>query len=136
GFADQHRVVFCPPAKNLDDPVYLIPAADHRVEFAFSGFLSQISAKLVERRSRTPGLLLSLRLSHGCGGSNDFGYLSNYCFSVNAHALEHLGGNALTFFDQAKEDMLRADISVTPDSRLLERQIEHTLSPRRESNAS
>ena len=49
-FADQHRIIFRPPAKHLDDALDFVPPADHRIEFAFLGQFGQVATKRAQGR--------------------------------------------------------------------------------------
>ena len=48
-FTDQDRIVFRPSAKHLNDAFDFIVPANHRIEFAFLGQISEITAKGAER---------------------------------------------------------------------------------------
>ena len=48
--ANQHRVVFGTATENLNGPLDLLLAADHRVKFALLGQFSEITTERVERR--------------------------------------------------------------------------------------
>ena len=47
--ANEHRVVFRPPRQDLDDPTNLLVAADHGVQLALLGQVSQIAPVPLQR---------------------------------------------------------------------------------------
>ena len=55
---------------------------------------------------------------------------------VGAELLEHLGGDALPFSDQAEEDVLGSDVVVAELERLAQRELEHLLGARRERDVA
>ena len=55
---------------------------------------------------------------------------------LRSELLEHLGGHALPFADQAEKDVLRTDVVVAELKRFTQRQLEDLLRPRRERDMS
>src|SRR6059058_901135 len=50
-FTDQDRIVLRPSTKDLNDALYFIAPPNHRIKFALSRQIGQITAKRAERRS-------------------------------------------------------------------------------------
>ena len=53
---------------------------------------------------------------------------------VDAEALEDAGGDALALPDEAEQEMLRADVVVAEATRLVDRQLDDPLRPRRQAH--
>ena len=63
----RHRVVLGAAAEDLDHPLDLLVAADHRVQLALAGELRQVAAKLIEGRGLAAGLGSSPGTRHAPG---------------------------------------------------------------------
>src|SRR6202030_3093187 len=48
---DEHRIIFCTAAQNLDDALDFTIAADQRIERTFGGSLGKVAAELRQERS-------------------------------------------------------------------------------------
>ena len=64
GLTDERRVVLGPAAQDLDDPLDLLVATDHRVELPGARRVGQVDAELIDGR----GLARALRLGRRPGG--------------------------------------------------------------------
>ncbi len=129
--SDQSRVVLRPPAQDLDDPLDLGLAADHRVKLIASGQLSEVASELVQqwrlRRFLRRGLSLGL-CTRVVQQPLD---LCAHLLQIRAEVLEHVGSNALAFDQQPKQQVLGADVVVTHAPRLFEGDLDDLLDPRR-----
>ena len=140
GFADEDRIVLRAAAEDLHHAADLLLTADDRVEFAGLGELGEVATEslqereaftatragalfgrgatggrrsvvrgIIRRRRRIAILLLGLI----GGGRIDVGedFLAA-ALQVDVELLQHAGGDALPFLQEAEEDMFGADISV------------------------
>jgi hypothetical protein len=101
GVPDEHRVVLGAAGQDLDHPVDLLLAADHRVQLPFPGLLGEVAAVLVQER-RVHGLFPLAVIRHGQDAPAD-----------GVHVLGEVGedavGDPVPFADDAQEDVLGAD---------------------------
>ena len=123
GFAQQHRVVLGAAAQDLDDALDFVLAADDRVHLAFARDFRQVASEGLERgrldfalflrgglfrrlaRSRASSWAAKLRVE----------FLQNLLaglLDINIQVLEHAGGHAVAFAQQAEQDVLGADVGV------------------------
>src|SRR5689334_2736296 len=130
---DEGRIVLLTTRQDLDDPLDLLLAADHRVELAGAGELGQVDAELVDRR----GLARPLRLLGRTGGGalrQDPDDLMADLVEVHAERLEYAGRDPLPFAHEAEQQMLRADVVVTEAAGLVDRELDDALRPGRQSD--
>ena len=133
GLADQCRVVLGLPAEDLDDPLDLLLAADHRVQLVGAGGLGEVDAERVHRG----GLAGALGLLGGSGRGRlrkDSDDLVADLVEVHAQALEHAGGDALALAHEPEEQVLRADVVVAEPARLVDRELDDPLGARRQAH--
>src|SRR5437773_641093 len=130
-FADQRRVVLGAAAQDLDHALDLRLAPDHRVELVAARELGEVAAKLVEQRRLRR--LLRRRLGFGLGARvvKQPLDLSAHLLQVRAEVLEDVGGDALTLDEQAKQQVLGADVVVAHAPRFLEGDLDDLLHARR-----
>lgn len=144
--SNEHRVVLRSPGQHLHDTIDLGRSSDHRVEFAFPCELRHVPTELVQHR-RTTARCTRLAPSTPTGVAGRCLFLTldtreklydrlSHLVELGAELLEHLGGDALPFANEAEEDVLRADIVVTELEGLAKRQFEDLLCPWRERNVS
>ena len=125
--ADQHRVVLGAPGQDLDHPLDLGLAPDHRVELALAGQLGQVASELVEHR----GLRALLRARVVLIPQEGQRLLPDLV-QPGAERLEDLRGDGLPFLHQAEQEVLGPDVVVSELTRFLDRQLEHALGLRGE----
>ena len=131
--ADQRRVVLRLPAEDLDDPLDLLLAADHRVELVGAGRLREVDAECVDGRRLAGALGLLGRAGRG-GLRQDADDLVADLVQVDAQALEHTGGDALALADEPEQQVLRPDVVVTEPARFVDRQLDDALCARRQAD--
>jgi len=123
--ADEGRVVLGAPAQDLDDPLDLLLAADHRIELARLGARGQVEAQLVgEGRLAFPlagCFFLDLALE------DRLGRLHAHAVEINAQAPQHLGRDAFALLHQAEKQVLGADVGMAELARFFDRQFDHML---------
>ena len=131
GLADEGGVVLAPSRQDLNDPLDLLLAADHRVEGAGACRLGQVDAELVEGRclARPLGLLGRGRAARL---AQDVDHLVAHLVEVDAQALQHAGGDALALADQPEEEVLGTDVVVAQPPRLVDGQLDDPLGARRQ----
>ena len=133
GLADEGGVVLRPARQDLDDALDFLLAADDRVQLARPGGLREVDPELVDRR----GLRGALRLLGGARGRRlrqDPDDLVADLVQVHAERLEDARRDALAFADEAKEQVLSADVVVAEPSGLVDRQLDHSLRSRRQAD--
>ena len=137
GLTDQHRVVLGAPGQHLHDPLDFLLPADDRVELAFPGTLGEVAAELVEHqrggrrglgRAARRGRLLALV------AVEQLDDLLADPVQVGTQLDQHLSGNALALTDEAKQDVLGADVVVAELQGLPQRELEHLLRTRGEGD--
>jgi hypothetical protein len=131
--ADQRRVVLGAPAEDLDDPLDLHLAADHRVEQVLAGHVRQVPAELVEQRGLGRLLRRGLGVLHG-GVVEQALDLGTHLVQRGAQVLEHVGGDALALDEQAQQQVLSADVRVPHPACLFEGDLDHLLDARRRND--
>ena len=129
-FADQRRIVLRPPRQDLHDPVDLGRSSDERTELAGPGRLGEIDAERVHIRCL--GLLLALAVRRAL--AHDLHHLGANLLQIHAQALQDAGGDALALAHQAQQQMLGADVVVIEPPRLVDRQLDDFLGPRRQTD--
>ena len=125
--ADQDRVVLRAAGEDLDDPLDLRLAPDHRVELAVPGELGQVARELVQDRGLAPLLRPRVVLV-----AQERERLLADLVEPRAEGLQDLRGDRLTFLHHAEEEVLGADVVVPELARFLDGQLEHALGLRRE----
>ncbi len=133
GLADQGRVVLRLAAEDLDDPLDLLLAADDRVQLVRAGRLGQVDPKRVHRGGLAGPLGLLGRAGRGGLGQDPDDLVADLV-QVHAQALEHAGGDSLTLADEAKQQVFRADVVVAETTRLVDRELDDPLGPRRQAH--
>src|SRR5262249_37302643 len=142
GLTNQHRVVLRPAGQHLHDPLDLLLPADHRVELALAGRLREISAELIEHQARRRRGLTrraasrGRRLLAGLVSGQQLDDLLADAIEVGAKLDQHLGGHALALTDQAKQDVLGADVVVAELQRLAQGELQDLLCARRERDVT
>ena len=150
GFAEEHGVVLRAAAEDLDRPLDLLLAADHRVELALLGEFGEIAAKAVERRSLALAPLRGGLAAATAGAgrlptaahagplapffhavAEQVEHLLTDVLQLQAEVHEHLGGHPFLLAQQAQQDVLGADIVVVEVAGLLHRILDHLLGPGR-----
>jgi len=131
GLADESRVVLRAAAEDLDHALDLHLPTDDRVELVAACELGQVATELVEQRSL--GRLLRSRLGLGLRTRVVQKPLDLGADFVErrAQVFEHVGGDALSLDEQAKQEVLGADIVVSHPPRFLEGDLDHLLDARR-----
>ena len=139
GLTDQHRVVLGAPAQHLHHPLDFLLAADDRVELAFHRGRRQVTTELVEhQRGRRAAGFAAAAAGAGLGrllalvAGQQLDHLLAHPGQLGAELDQHLGGNALTFTDQAEQNVLGPDVVVAELQRLAQTQLEHLLGARGE----
>ena len=124
GFPEQHRIILCAAAENLNNALDFILTANHRVEFSLACQLSQIAPERIECRCfglfslfTRLGCVRCFILLFGLHGAVVVGVEHGHNFfagliEIHTHIFEHAGGNAFAFAQQAEQNMLGADIAV------------------------
>ena len=114
GFAEQHRVVLRAAAKNLDDALDLVFAADHGIHLAFAREFREVAAKRAQRRS-----LDFLSASRGLGrafllgfrrGEIRIEFLEDFVarpLDIDFEIFQHARGDAFAFAQQARAEYAR-----------------------------
>ena len=133
GLADQGGVVLGLAAQDLDDPLDLLLAADHRVQLVRAGGLREVDPEGVDRGRLAGALGLLGRAGRG-GLRQDADDLVAHLVQVDAEALEHAGGDALALADETQQQVLRADVVVAEAARLVDGQLDHPLGARRQAH--
>ena len=144
GLAQQHRVVFRPPAEDLHGPLDFLLAADDRVELALAGQFGQIAAEAVQggrlrlagpRRlaggsaGQTAGPLGTFRAFHAM--AQQVQDLFADLFQLQAEVHQHLGGHPLLLAQQSEQDVFGAHVVVIEDAGFLHRVFDDLLGPGR-----
>src|SRR5215204_6240220 len=119
GLADDDGVVLGAPDEDLHDPRYLLAPADHRVQLVLLGVGREVPAVLVELTGLGP---LGLHPSTAAGLSTASAaaaataeppdYLPPHLVRVDVEVGENPGCDALALPDQAKKDVLGANVVV------------------------
>ena len=133
GLADQGGVVLGLAAEDLDDPLDLLLAADHRVQLVRAGGLREVDAERVDRGRLAGALGLLGRAGRG-GLRQDADDLVAHLVQVDAQALQDARGDALALADETQQQVLRADVVVAEPARLVDRQLDHPLGARRQAH--
>src|SRR5262249_41874254 len=116
--ADEGGGVLLAARQNLNDPLDLLLAADNGVELAGACVGGQINAHLVNGR-RLGVLLAADRLTMCSAGlAEDLYGLRAHLLKVDAQALQHTSGDTLALADEAKQQVLSADVVVIEAARL------------------
>ena len=131
GLADQGRVVLRLAAEDLDDPLDLLLATDHRVELARARGFGQIDAQRIDGRGLGAALRLLRRPDRG-RLRQDADDLVADLVEVHAKRLEDARGDALALADQAEEQVFGPDVVVAEAARLVDGQLDDPLGPRRQ----
>ncbi len=122
GFAEQYRIVFRPAAEHLDDALDFVMAADDRIEFALlradsvrsrpkawrAGVLTSFFRQSFHRRDPISGSLFRRR-------KIGIEFLQNLVagpLDIDLEALQNPGGDALTFAEQAEQNVLGSDVGM------------------------
>ncbi len=115
--------------------------ADHRIQLVLASGLGEVAAELVEHLGA--GLLRAClgRARKGClaatlvaGEQLEDGIAD--AIEIRSELDEHRGGDALTFADEAEQDVLGADVVVVHLQRLAQRELEHLLGARGERHVT
>ncbi len=147
GFAEQDGIVLRAAAKDLDDALDFILAADDGVHVAFAGDFGQVAAKRLERGRLDFALLLRrgrllaglLRDGRFLAGEVRVQLLQNFLarlLDVHVEALQDARGPAVAFAQQAEQNVFRADVGVVERLGFLLREAEHLLDARRVGNVA
>jgi hypothetical protein len=134
GFADEHGVVLGATRQDLHDTLDLFLAPDHRIELVLACMLREVPTELVEHQGALRGLGAAPAgrlLGSGVTGK-ELDDLLAHTTEIGAELYEHLSGNAFTFADEPKQDVLGTDVVVAELQSLAERQLEDLLSSRSE----
>src|SRR5262249_4183057 len=108
--ADEGGVVLLAAREDLDDPLDLLLATHGGIELGGPGVGGQVNAHLVDSR-RLGVLLAAHRLTvRPAGLAEDLYGLGADLLEVDAQALQHACSDTLAFADQAKQQVLGADI--------------------------
>ena len=107
GFADQDRIIFRPPGKNLHHAADFIVAADHGIEFPAPRELDQVAAVLFE------GAECGLRIlrSHAVAAAHGCERLQN-CFARRAMLGQQFGRFIFADRGNRKQDVLGGNVLV------------------------
>ena len=119
GFADQHRIVLGAAAENLNDALNLVLAAHHRVELAVGGLLREVAAEFVERGGLGGALATAAAAGHFGRFAEHADHLGAHLGQVDAEVLQHPGGHAFAFADQAQQEVLGTDVVMSQLAGLL-----------------
>ena len=133
GLADQGGVVLGLAAEDLDDPLDLLLAADHRVQLVRAGGLREVDPQRVDRGCLARALGLLGRAGRG-RLRQDADDLVAHLVQVDAQALQDARGDALALADETQQEMLRADVVVAEAAGLVDRQLDHPLGARRQAH--
>ena len=103
-------------------------ATDHRIELGISGQLGEVAAELIE------GGGFGRTLATAAGGhlgrlAQHADHLGAHLGEINAEVFQDPGSDALTFADQAQQQVLGADVVVTQLAGFLQGQLENTFGP-------
>ena len=125
GFAEEHGIVLGAAAENLDDALDFAFAADDRIHFAFAGDFGQVASKGLERGRLDFAFFLRALFPAPCSGAPPAGFfgggeigvefLQDFLaglLDVDIEVLEHAGGHAVAFAQQAEQDVLGADVGM------------------------
>ena len=129
GLADQRRVVLGPAGQDLHHPLDLGLAADHRVERVLRRQVGEVAAELVEQRGLR-GLLRGRRLFVEAALVEQAVDLATDLLQVRTEVLEDMRGDAFTLDQEAKEEVLGADVVVAHPAGFLEGDLDDLLDPR------
>ena len=133
GLADERRVVLGPARQDLDDPLDLLLAADHRIQLAGAGRVGQVDPELIHRG----GLAGALGFRRRAGGralGQDANDLVADLVQVDAERFEDTGGDPLALTDEAQEQVLRADVVVAEATGFVDREFDDPLGARRQAD--
>src|SRR5438876_2972143 len=129
GLADQRRVVLGPAGQDLDDPLDLGLAADHRDEGVLGRQVRQVAAELVEQ-GRLGWLLRGGRLFVEAALVQQAVDLAAHLLEVGTEVLEDVGGDALTLDQESEQQVLGANVVVPHPAGFLEGDLDDLLDPR------
>ena len=146
GLTDQDRVVLRAAREDLHDALHLDAAADDGVQLVLARGLRQVAAKLLEDRG--VGALGTARAAHAradrlaalvvaalvAAEHLDDGL--THLRQVRALLREHLGGHALALLEEAKQQVLGADVVVAELQGLAQAQLEDALGARGEGDVT
>ena len=122
--------------QDLDDALDLFESADHRIELARARGGRQVHAELIDdgglRRLAVGGALAFLRIRGRL--VQDVDDLGADLVQADAERLEHAGGDALALAHEPEQQVLGADVVVVEPSRLVDRQLDHLLGARGQSD--
>ncbi len=150
GFTDENGVVLGAAAQDLDDALDFVFAADDRIEFALASEFGQVATKGFEGGS------LDFLLAATCAGRGFLtatglggftaGFFAGFtrgeigiefledfvagAFDVDFEALEHAGGDAVAFTQEAEEDVFGSNVAVIERLGFLAREGEDFLDAR------
>src|SRR5690606_32399276 len=127
--ADQHGVVLCAAAEDLDHAQDLFVTADHRIEFAFARHLGQVAAVLFERAVTR----LGLRVGDALAAANVLNDVQHAVLSDPGVRQDARDGSPPLGQDR-EEQMLRADVIVLELVRLFVGDVHHALDARRDEH--
>src|SRR5581483_7724190 len=129
---DQRRVVLGPPREDLDDALDLPRPPDTRIELAGARGGRQVDAHLIDRRRAGCLPRLVLRVARRLRQHVDD--LGAHAVERHAQTLEHASRDALTLADEAKQQVLGADVLVVEPARLVDGQLDDLLCPWRQAD--
>ena len=133
GLADQGRVVLGPAAKDLDDALDLLLAADDRVELVRPRQLGQVDAQLVQGRRLGRALRLLCRRTLVLWLRTWITWwrtLSRFTPRLSSTPAAMPSPSR----DQAQQQVLGTDVVVAQPSRLVDGQLDHALGARRQAD--
>ena len=143
GFAQQYRVVFRPPAKNLNHPLNFILPTDHRIELVFAGQFRKVAAECPQGRSfgiLFPGRRLrSLTILDPAFIRRKIRieFLKDFIpapLDVHVQRLQNSSRRSLAFPEQAEQNMFRANVIMAQLLGFFLRQRKHLFDARRVRN--
>ena len=147
GFADQHRIVLRAAAEDLDDALDFVLAADDRIDLALLGEFREVAAEGAQRRRLDSSFFAGRRFAGRFAGvllvfrrrEIRIEFLEDFvagALDIDVEILQHAGGDAFAFAQQAEQDVLGADVGMIERLRFLAGEREHFLHPRRVGNVA
>ena len=131
GLADERRVVLRAAAEDLHDTLDLHRTSDDRIERVLDREVGEVAAELIKQRCLRRLLLGLLGLLVDARLVEQLVDLAANLLEVCAEVLEDVGRDALTFDEQAEQQVLRADVVVAHASRLFKGDLDDLLDARR-----
>ena len=134
--AQKNRVVLLASAEDLDHPLDLVLATDHRVELVLSSQLGQVAAETVQGRClalarlRRPARPLA-RLGTFQPMPQQVEYLLADVLQLQTQVHQHLGRHSLLLTQQPQQQVLGADVVVVEILGFFESVLDDLLGPRR-----